>query len=120
MQEIINSDETDLTNENFDEKEFIYHLIELYKKKEQNVRMQPNDDDLISVNLGTHEEPKEVKIIRSTMSTLEQSDFLVLREFVDVFAWSYADMPGINVSIVMHEIYIPPEIKQRLRKLLPE
>ena len=69
MQEIINSDETNLTDENFDENEFLRHLKELELK--QNDRVQPSEDGLIRINLGTPEEPKEVKI-GSTLSIEEQ------------------------------------------------
>ena len=47
----------------------------------------------------------------------------LLKEYVDVFAWSYADMPGLSTDIVMHEIHTKPEcklVKQNLRKLIPE
>lgn len=47
----------------------------------------------------------------------------LLKEYVNVFAWSYANMPGLNTEIVMHEVYMKPEckpIKQKLCKLIPE
>lgn len=35
----------------------------------------------------------------------------IFQEFFDVFAWSYEDMPGINLSIVVHEIKTYPDAK---------
>ena len=47
----------------------------------------------------------------------------LLKEYVDVFAWSYADIPGLSMDIVMYEIHTKPEckpVKQKLRKLIPK
>jgi hypothetical protein len=35
----------------------------------------------------------------------------LLKEFFDVFAWSYEEIPGIDPSIVVHEIKNYPDIK---------
>ena len=47
----------------------------------------------------------------------------LFREFRDVFAWSYDEMPGIDSSIVEHEIKMYPDVKpvrQRLRQVHPK
>ena len=47
----------------------------------------------------------------------------LLKEYVEVFAWSDADMPRLSTDIVMHEIHTKPEckpVKQKLCKLIPE
>ena len=46
----------------------------------------------------------------------------LFQEFCDVFAWSYEEMPGIDPSIVVHEIKTYPDakpIRQRLRQIHP-
>ena len=46
----------------------------------------------------------------------------LLRSYLDVFAWSYEDMPGLDPSIVQHRLSILPRarpIKQKLRRLHP-
>jgi hypothetical protein len=35
----------------------------------------------------------------------------LFREFRDIFAWSYEEMPGIDSSIVEHEIKMYPDVK---------
>jgi hypothetical protein len=35
----------------------------------------------------------------------------LFKEFQDVFAWSYEEMPGINPRIVEHEIKTYPDVK---------
>ena len=47
----------------------------------------------------------------------------LLKDFKDVFAWSYEDMPGIDLEIVQHRIPLDPEarpIKQKLRRICPD
>uniref|UniRef100_A0A2N9FJG1 Integrase catalytic domain-containing protein n=1 Tax=Fagus sylvatica TaxID=28930 RepID=A0A2N9FJG1_FAGSY len=70
------------------------------------------------------EEPREVKI--GTRCAAEQKEALIalLREFHEIFAWSYQDMPGLDTDIVVHKI--PAESqnaspsKQALRRMKPE
>uniref|UniRef100_A0A2N9F4B1 Integrase catalytic domain-containing protein n=1 Tax=Fagus sylvatica TaxID=28930 RepID=A0A2N9F4B1_FAGSY len=69
------------------------------------------------------EEPREVKI--GTRCTTEQKEALIalLREFHEIFAWSYQDMPGLDTDIVVHKIPLKPEckpVKQALRRMKPE
>ena len=47
----------------------------------------------------------------------------LLREYQDVFAWSYQDMPGLSHDIVQHRLasnsgYSP--VKQKLRRMKPK
>ncbi|RVW20233.1 hypothetical protein CK203_110282 [Vitis vinifera] len=46
----------------------------------------------------------------------------LLRAYLDVFAWSYEDMPGLDPSIVQHRLPLLPHarpVKQKLRRLHP-
>uniref|UniRef100_A0A2N9FER3 RNase H type-1 domain-containing protein n=1 Tax=Fagus sylvatica TaxID=28930 RepID=A0A2N9FER3_FAGSY len=56
-------------------------------------------------------EPREVKI--GTRCAAEQKEALIalLREFHEIFAWSYQDMPGLDTDIVVHKIPLKPECK---------
>ena len=47
----------------------------------------------------------------------------LLLEYVDVFAWSYHDIPGVDPSIGQHTIPLIPgskPIKQKLRRMKPD
>uniref|UniRef100_A0A2N9HNB4 Integrase catalytic domain-containing protein n=1 Tax=Fagus sylvatica TaxID=28930 RepID=A0A2N9HNB4_FAGSY len=85
---------------------------------------KPNIEELEIVNLANEgEEPREVKI--GTHYTTEQKEALIalLREFHEIFAWSYQDMPGLDTDIVVHKIPLKPEckpVKQALRRMKPE
>ena len=99
----------------------IESMNDLPEKHEQ--RVQFEEGKTILVNLGTDEDKKEIKIGDELTDDLKQEMHELLREYVDVFAWSYADMPGLSTDIVMHEIHTKPEckpVKQKLRKLIPE
>jgi len=62
--------------------------------------------------------------IRSDLSCeMRQQLHTILKEFRDIFAWSYKDMPGLDLEIVQHRLPLKPEchpIKQRLRRMKPE
>ncbi|XP_050877297.1 uncharacterized protein LOC127081051, partial [Lathyrus oleraceus] len=47
----------------------------------------------------------------------------LLHEYVDVFAWSYQDMPGLDTDIVVHKLPLQPDcppVKQKLRRARPD
>ena len=47
----------------------------------------------------------------------------LLQDYNDVFAWSYQDMSGLDIDIVVHCLSLREEcapIKQKLRKVKPE
>ena len=73
--------------------------------------------------MGTLENPKDVKI-GLTLSSEEQEELTkLLKEFPELFAWSYEDMPGIDPDIVQHRILTLPKVrpvKQKLRRMKPE
>ncbi|RVW92012.1 Retrovirus-related Pol polyprotein from transposon 17.6 [Vitis vinifera] len=73
---------------------------------------QPDSDD----------QPRELKI-GLPLSTDERNRLIhLLRSYLDVFAWSYEDMPGLDPSIVQHHLPILPHarpVKQKLRRLHP-
>uniref|UniRef100_A0A2N9HWN1 Uncharacterized protein n=1 Tax=Fagus sylvatica TaxID=28930 RepID=A0A2N9HWN1_FAGSY len=60
------------------------------------------------------EEPREVKI--GTRCAAEQKEALIalLREFHEIFAWSYQDMPGLDTDIVVHKI--PAKARMQARQ----
>ncbi|WKA11159.1 hypothetical protein VitviT2T_028685 [Vitis vinifera] len=69
-----------------------------------NERVSLAIEDVEAVDFGTNDQPKELKI-GSLLSTYK-SDRLIhlLRSYLDVFAWSYEDMPSLDPSIVKEEI----------------
>ena len=76
----------------------------------------------MTVGFGIENQPRELKI-GSPLSTDERNRLnFLLRSYLDVFAWSYKDMSGLNPSIVQHHLPILPHarpLKQKLRRLQP-
>lgn len=54
------------------------------------------------INLGSDEEKKEVKIGTTLNNEVKKKLIKIFREYVDVFVWSYQDMPGMDTNIVVH------------------
>ncbi len=58
-----------------------------------------------TLNLGIEENKKELRI----MNNKELEDMIqLLKEFIDLFAWGYDDMPGLDPQIVTHKIPLIP------------
>ena len=63
------------------------------------------------INLGTNDKPKIIQV-GNTLTTSERDALVdLLIEFKEVFAWSYEDMPRINIDIVQHCIPTEPTMK---------
>jgi ribonuclease HI len=97
-------------------------ILEALERQDEGSK--PSIEELETVNLANEgEEPREVKI--GTRCTAEQKEALIalLREFHEIFAWSYQDMSGLDTDIVVHKIPLKPEckpVKQALRRMKPE
>jgi len=37
---------------------------------------------------------------------------ILIKEYIDVFAWNYEDMPGLDPQVAMHRLNIRPDAKQ--------
>ena len=63
-------------------------------------RVSPAVGDAEIVDFGIADQPRELRI-RSDLSVDERDNLIqLLRAYLDVFAWSYEDMPGLDPSIV--------------------
>uniref|UniRef100_A0A2N9HE59 RNase H type-1 domain-containing protein n=1 Tax=Fagus sylvatica TaxID=28930 RepID=A0A2N9HE59_FAGSY len=105
---------TDCSLDNIDnsdeEIELPSDILEALERQDEGSK--PNIEELEIVNLANEgEEPREVKI--GTRCAAEQKEALIalLREFHEIFAWSYQDMPGLDTDIVVHKIPLKPECK---------
>ena len=73
--------------------------------------VEPIKEETKSVNLGTNDKPKMVKIGNTLTSSEKDALVTLLKEFKEVFAWSYEDILGINIDIVQHCIPTDPTMK---------
>ena len=65
-------------------------------------QIMPHQEVTELVNLRTDDEKKEVKIGSSLDSFVKKEIIDLLKEYADIFAWSYQDMPGLSTEIVEH------------------
>jgi len=85
--------------------------------------MGPHQEETELVNLGTGSGKREVKIGTGMTAPLREELTALLRDYQDIFAWSYQDMPGLSSGIVQHQLPLNPEcppVKQKLRWMKPE
>ena len=74
------------------------------------------------IDFGTLDQPRDTRI-GSSLSPNERNRLIdLLRSYLDVFAWSYEDMPSLDSSIVHHHLLILSHartVKHKLRRLHP-
>ena len=74
------------------------------------------------INLGIEESPKIIHVGQS-LSTEEKVHFTKKIQDKKInFAWTYSNMLGLNIDLIMHHLSISPGIKptkQKLRKMHP-
>ena len=80
----------------------------------------PHQEVIELVNLGTDDEKKKVKIDSSLDPSAKKEIVDLLKEYVDIFAWSYQGMPGLSTEIMEHQLPMRLECKpvqQKLRRV---
>ncbi|XP_039169970.1 uncharacterized protein LOC120294106 [Eucalyptus grandis] len=80
-------------------------------------------EQTVTINLSDDEDPKEIKIGANLPKDEAEHLTQLLKEYQDIFAWTYADMPGLDPSIVEHCLPTNPDMrpkKQKLRRTKPE
>ena len=74
-------------------------------------RVSPVIGDVETVDFGTNDQPRELKI-GLPLSTYERDRLIhLIKSYLDVFAWSYEDMSGLDPSIVQHHLPFLPHTK---------
>ena len=66
--------------------------------------IQPHEEQVEVVNIGIEEQKREVRIGAALEESVKQRLIAMLREYADIFAWSYEDMPGLDTDIVVHRL----------------
>ncbi|PKI40429.1 hypothetical protein CRG98_039180, partial [Punica granatum] len=109
---------SDLIEARLDEDSLVPEIEESLRRLEdrQLTSLEPKEE----INVGTKEEPRVLKIGTSLDPTQRVRMIDFLTRYQEVFAWSYADMPGLDPSIVKHFLPLdtekfPPK-RQQLRR----
>jgi len=64
------------------------------------------------VNLADKgENEKPIKIGVNFPKNMKHKHIALLKEFREIFAWSYQDMPGLDTEIIVHRIPVKTECR---------
>ena len=70
------------------------------------------EEELEEVDLGSDsQEPRPILISASLTETEKSELILLLKEFKDIFAWDYNEMPGLDPGLVAHTLNVDLEAK---------
>jgi hypothetical protein len=68
-------------------------------------------DKLEEIDIGDGDKPRPTFISANLDSCLRKELIKLLKEYKDCFAWDYLEMPGLDRSIVEHQLPIKPGFK---------
>jgi hypothetical protein len=89
------------------------------KEKQKEEESKRKVGETISLNIGTPESPKNVKISTKCFDEAKMKFAKLLGEFQDVFAWSYEDIHGFDPGLIQHAIPIKEGVKLVMQKQRP-
>ena len=70
------------------------------------------EEGLKEVDLGSgSQEPRPISISASLKEKEKLELILLLKEFKDVFAWDYSEMPRLDPELVAHTLNVDSEAK---------
>ena len=83
----------------------------------------PHEELLETVNLGTEEDRKEVQVGANLEPSVKERLIQLLNEYVEIFAWSYEDMSGLDTNMVVYRLPTRedcPPVKPKVRRMRPD
>ena len=75
------------------------------------------------INIGIEDHPKLIKTSRTLSLESKHKYISLMKEYSDVFAWSYSDLKVYDVSIIQHTIPIKKDemhFKKKIRRMNPK
>ena len=90
---------------------------EINKDKEEEIAIEKDvqviaEEKLEEINLRSNPQEQRPILISSRLSEKDKSKLiLLLKEFKDVFAWDYNEMPRLDPRQVVHTLNVDPEAK---------
>ncbi|KAK3001305.1 hypothetical protein RJ639_020313 [Escallonia herrerae] len=96
-----------------------------YPRHQEDTKMQRGKPvkELISIKVYPGKENKTVRIGSNLKEDTKLELVNLLRTYADVFAWTAADMPGIDPEVITHRLNVDPSrkpVKQKNRTFAPE
>ena len=73
--------------------------------------------------MGTEADKKEVRVGANLEDSVKSRLVKILHNYVEVFAWSYEDMPRLDTDIMVHRLPMKEgcsPIKQKVHRMHPD
>ena len=71
---------------------------------EKSPKVAPRDDEVEECNIGTERYPKVIKISKNMTMESKEKYIKLIKEFYDVFAWTYDDLKVYDPGVIQHTI----------------
>ena len=84
--------------------------LDLQWEKHFKQRYPPTEDKVIQIDVGDQTHPKLISINKNLLPIEKQDLISLIKEYIDVFAWSYEDI-GLDPQVAMHRLNIKPDAK---------
>ena len=77
-------------------------LENLFDKSDvaKNPRIDASEEDVEECNIKTEENPKIIKLSKTLSSEVKQDYIKLMKDFPDVFAWSYDDLKFYDTRVI--------------------
>ena len=88
----------------------------------KNPKVTPNNAEVEEINKGIELDPKIIKISQNLTLENKGRYIKLMKEFSDVFVWSYKDLKVYDTSVIQHTIPIienEKPFKHKLRRVNP-
>jgi hypothetical protein len=88
----------------------------------RNPKITTNDEDIEDCNIETNNDPKIIKPSKTLSPEIKQRYIILMKDFPDVFAWSYEDLKVYDIKVIHHVIPIKDDHKpfnKKLRRINP-
>ena len=79
--------------------------------------LQPQPKEVEDCDIGTGKEARIVKISKFLPPKVKDQYRDLLKQYKDVFAWSYHELQTYDTSIIEHKIPLKPRVKPFRQKL---
>ena len=105
------------------EKNLPNNLVELSEESPTVTNFLP-DVELETINLSNDPSVQQPTLVNANLPPLEKAQLIsLLKEYTDIFAWEYHEMPDLDPDLVAHALNVEPGAKpvvQPMRTFHPD
>jgi hypothetical protein len=83
----------------------------------RNPKITVNDEDVKDCNIETQENPRIIKFSKMLSPEVKQNYIKLMKDFPDVFSWSYDDLKVYDTKVIQHVIPLKEDQKPFKKKL---